>query len=290
MAERFWENPQSKIEQIRSTLDNLLYNFFQERTQTNRAWAQKQAFLSEFNQLSIDDKKIYLNFVVDNYLNGNCWDAEEFKDLVEWMSGLNKMEIYATLRNACSANVQQPNTQQNWNWGSPVIVNNNIYNQVPSQQQLETNDTLPSVINMQIISWRLYWNWDFWQDYDRALQNIWNIQINRWDTKTVRLDFKNRSIELTVTYWNDGVMYFEDNKWRRASYFIDQMDDDRWKKLILWRKVPDWSHWNYMELDFRLNLSRQRHYQPVWPWWRRYHNPPVQWWAEDFYWRQFRNR
>lgn len=290
MGEKLWEWQQSEIEKKKDILDNLLYNFFKERNETNRAWAEKQAFLDEFNKLSDDDKKIYLNYVVDKYLKWNCNDSKEFEDLVEWMSSLNKMEIYATLRNACSISSQQPNMQQNWNWWSPVTIYNNI--QVPWQQQwLDQNDVLPNVINIQISWWRIYWNWDWWKDYDDALRSVGNVQISRWETKQINLDFKNRRVDLTITYWNDWVMYFKDSRWRKASYFVDQNDDDRRKKLILWQKVPNWTQWYFMELDISLNLNRQRHYQqPIWPGWRNYRNPNIQWWADEFYWNQFRSR
>lgn len=252
-----WEKA-GTLEAIKKEIDNLLFKFLKERNETNIAWPQKEAFLVAFNNLRIEDQKKYLDFVSDNYFKWNCEDAEEFKELIDWMTKLNMMEVYATMRNACNNTQtfqQSPQNNPSVQWWKPDS----------SSWNFERNDWLPNTINLQLLEWSIYHKWS-WKDYYYLLKSTElgrNISINKWEDKWITLNFDNKMWEeLNITY-DDISWYIIFNNGRNTErYYIDMNDDDRTKEIRIWELTQEWK-WRMLRLKIKLNLDRNRTNQRI---------------------------
>lgn len=208
----------NRIEWLKRRLDNPLYDFLKERTQTNQAWPQKEAFLSEFNKLWLSEKKMYLDYVVKNYLSRICWeDLEDFKELIDSMSDINKMEVYSTLLNACNGT-------------------NNNYQQWVPQNWVETMGSFPP---FSIAAW---WDIDWYNITWWNIIPIWNWKYQvrlLWEKRQNQFMTKNTRVEIIIWYnWSNVIQVYDEN-WRpkervnieNRSEFIEEWRlhrDNRW--------------------------------------------------------------
>jgi len=91
---------ESTLEDLRPQLDHLLIWYFREMRNQGFSWENKELFLNVFDRLSRREKHIYINSIVE-YLQGKCKKADAFKELLDDMRGIDKLEVYAWLSNAC---------------------------------------------------------------------------------------------------------------------------------------------------------------------------------------------
>lgn len=271
-----WEKTWKKLpERTNPILDkmiwemgNLFSDFILERNWTWKAWVAKDNFLLKFNTYETHEKKLYLDNVVKDYFskkspqdcNDENDDILQLNELILWMSWLDRIEIYSTIRNACSNNNQTfQQTPQN---------NPPIQWWEPGWWRLEQSE---EYIPFEIIWWTITqdeitlsrklkpWIKEktreiLTSDFKEVLEWIYEITLEtkssesylriwyRWWNTIKILNSRNEVIDsIVISKWNE---YIEERRWYVTRWkerpYINRIDIKRgWTNIVLYISFPN---------------------------------------------------
>lgn len=210
------------LEYLKNRLNRQLMWYFEEVREHWYSREKKELFLETFHRLSRPEKQEYLKYVV-KAIEWKCWkedvEAEEnaLGDLLKDMRGIDKMEVYAWLSNACR--------QDRYEWRD----DREYYDDVPSFEIAWWT------IRKKVIGISKKWFYMnektfqiTWVDIDSLWNNMFRIYLE-WRRKVWDIISTGIEEDIVIRFVGRNIIQVFDSQWERSLGIVRMRDtwDDR---------------------------------------------------------------